>query len=416
MTSKPTILVIGTADTKSEEMQYLENRINALNVDAVIMDVGVLEPASFPVAYTNEDVANHADTTIQAIIDSGDENTAMTLMAKGASALTAKLYGEGKIDGMIALGGSMGTDLALDCAAVLPIGVPKFVVSTIAFSPTIAAERLSPDIMMILWAGGLYGLNAACKAVLSQAAGAVAGASRAVEKPSNERPVVGMSSLGSSCLPYMKILSPALEKRGYEVAVFHATGMGGMAIERLAEQNYFCCVMDLALCELSNAAHGGVLTAGENRLTNAGKNGIPQILAPGASDMVDIATWGGIPDKFKDRDYHAHNRLIASVATTTEERVETAELICSRIKEAKGPTAFVLPRHGIHAWDKEGEPMYDPDIMSKYADAFVANMPKNTELHELEAHICDGIFCETVLNIFDQWVAQGHIPAGKPST
>jgi uncharacterized protein (UPF0261 family) len=223
---------------------------------------------------------------------------------------------------MIALGGSMGTDLALDVAAILPIGVPKFVVSTIAFSPTIATDRLSPDIMMILWAGGLYGLNAVCKAVLSQAAGAVAGAARAVEKSAGNKPVVGMSSLGSSCLPYMKTLSPALEKRGYEVAVFHATGMGGMAIERLSEQKYFCAVLDLALCELSNAAHGGILTAGANRLTNAGRMGIPQILAPGASDMVDIAKWQPVPEHFKDRDYHAHNRLIASVGATADERVK----------------------------------------------------------------------------------------------
>lgn len=415
MSAKPTILIIGTCDTKSEEVQYLKNRINALDVNAIVMDVGVLEPADFPVELSNEDVARAANTTIQAIIDSGDENSAMTLMAQGAETLTDRLYKDGKIDGMIALGGSMGTDLALDAAAVLPIGVPKFVVSTIAFSPTIAADRLSPDIMMILWAGGLYGLNAACKAVLSQAAGAVAGAAKAVEKPANDRPVIGMSSLGSSCLPYMKTLSPELEKRGYEVAVFHATGMGGMAIERLSEQNYFACVLDLALCELSNAAHGGVLTAGENRLSQAGANGIPQILAPGASDMVDIATWRPIPERFKDRGYHAHNRLIASVATTAPERVETAELICQKIAAAKGPTAFVLPRHGIHAWDKEGEPMYDPETMSAYADAFVSNMPEHTELHDLDAHLTDAIFTDTILAIFDKWVEEGKIPPGVQS-
>jgi uncharacterized protein (UPF0261 family) len=268
--------------------------------------------------------------------------------------------------------------------------------------------------MMILWAGGLYGLNAVCKAVLSQAAGAVAGAARAVEKSAGNKPVVGMSSLGSSCLPYMKTLSPELEKRGYEVAVFHATGMGGMAIERLSEQKYFCAVLDLALCELSNAAHGGILTAGANRLTNAGRMGIPQILAPGASDMVDIATWQPVPEHFKDRDYHAHNRLIASVGATADERVKTAEYICDKIGIATGPTAFVLPRQGIHAWDKAGESMHDPDAMEKYAEAFVKSLPEATELHDLDAHICDPIFCETILAIFDKWVEQGLIPAGKP--
>ncbi len=413
MEKKRTILVIGTADTKSDEIRYLAERISSLGVTAKIMDVGVLEAARFPVDYTNEDVAYHADTTIQSIIDVGDENSAMTLMAQGASALTAKLYADGEVDGVIALGGSMGTDLALDVAAVLPIGVPKFVVSTIAFSPTIAINRLSPDIMMILWVGGLYGLNAACKAVLSQAAGAVAGAVRAVEKPENVKPVVGMSSLGASCLPYMKYLTPELEKRGYEVAVFHATGMGGMAIERLAEQKYFCAVLDLALCEMSNAAHGGILSSGPDRLSAAGKAGIPQILAPGASDMVDIATWLPIPDRFEGRGYHAHNRLIASVGTTSEERKKTAELICTRMSESTGVTALVLPSKGIHAWDKEGQDLYDPVSMKSYADAFRAGVPQSIEFHDLDAHICDEIFCETVLEIFDNWVEQGHIPAGR---
>ena len=413
MSSNPSILIIGTADTKSAEMQYLEERIKSLDVEAKVMDVGVLEGASFPVEYTNEDVARAADTTIQAIIDSGDENTAMTLMAQGAVTLAVKLYSEGAIDGMIALGGSMGTDLALDVAAALPIGVPKFVVSTIAFSPTIPPNRLSPDLMMILWAGGLYGLNAACKAVLSQAAGAVAGAARAVEKPSKDRPVVGMSSLGSSCLPYMKTLSPELERRGYEVAVFHATGMGGMAIERLAEQKYFCAVLDLALSELSNEAHGGILSAGDGRLTAAGKAGIPQIFAPGATDMVDIATWQEVPERFKDRGYHAHNRLIASVGTTPDERINTAKFICNRIGQATGPTAFVLPRKGIHNWDVEGGDLYDPESMRVFADAFVDAIPSRTDFHNLDIHISDPAFCEQVLNIFDKWVEEGIVPRGR---
>lgn len=415
MSTQKTILMIGTADTKSDEMQYLAERIRSLGVNPVIMDVGVLQGASFPVEYTNEDVANFAGTTIQGVIDSGDENSAMTLMANGATALATKLHAEGKIDGMIALGGSMGTDLALDVAGALPIGVPKFVVSTIAFSPTIAPNRLSPDIMMILWAGGLYGLNAACKAVLSQAAGAVAGAARAVEKPMNDKPVIGMSSLGGSCLPYMKTLSPALEARGYEVAVFHATGMGGMAIERLAEQKYFAAVLDLAMSELTNAAHGGILTAGPDRLTAAGKNGIPQIVAPGASDMYDIATWQPIPEHLKERGYHAHNRLIASVGTTPEERVQTAELICERLAGSSGPTAFVLPRQGIHNWDVEGGDLHDPEAMAVYADAFKRLMPSSTEFHDLDVHISDDVFCEVVLSIFDKWVADGVIPPGVKS-
>ena len=157
----------------------------------------------------------------------------------------------------------MGTDLALDVCQSLPLGVPKYVVSTVSFSPLIPADRLSPDIQMILWAGGLYGLNSVCKASLSQAAGAVLGASRAVEPPAMDKPVIGMTSLGSSCLSYMKLLKPALEERGYEVAIFHATGMGGMAFEKNASQGGFACVMDFALPELGNLLAGSVINAGK---------------------------------------------------------------------------------------------------------------------------------------------------------
>ena len=157
----------------------------------------------------------------------------------------------------------MGTDAALDICRALPLGVPKYVVSTIAFSPLIPPDRLSADIQMILWAGGLYGLNSVCKATLSQAAGAVLGAARAAEAPAGDRPVVGMTSLGSGSMHYMKTLKPALEDRGYEVAIFHATGMGGMAFENIASRGGFCCVMDFTLVELGNLMMGSVVEAGE---------------------------------------------------------------------------------------------------------------------------------------------------------
>ncbi|MEM9438696.1 MAG: Tm-1-like ATP-binding domain-containing protein, partial [Pseudomonadota bacterium] len=231
-----TILVIGTYDTKDDELHYVCDAIRGQGGGALSMDVSVLGDPSQPTDISKHDVAEAAGATIQEAIDAGDENQAMQIMARGAAALCASLYGEGRIDGMIALGGTMGTDLALDCAQALPMGVPKFVVSTVSFSPLIPADRLSPDIQMILWAGGLYGLNSVCKSSLSQAAGAVLGAARAVEPPKADRPVIGMMSLGSSCLKYMKLLRDPLQKRGFEVAVFHATGMGGMAYEALAKQ------------------------------------------------------------------------------------------------------------------------------------------------------------------------------------
>ena len=161
------ILIVGTFDTKSDELRYMENCITAQGGIPVSMDVSVLGDPTAPVDYDKHTVATEANVSIQQVIDSGDENSAMQLMAKGASELTRKLYYEGAFDGMIALGGTMGTDLALDCASVLPMGVPKYIVSTVSFSPIIPTERLAADIQMILWAGGLYGLNSVCKSSLS---------------------------------------------------------------------------------------------------------------------------------------------------------------------------------------------------------------------------------------------------------
>jgi uncharacterized protein (UPF0261 family) len=250
----------------------------------------------------------------------------------------------------------MGTDLALDVAKALPLGVPKFVISTIAFSPLIPADRLSPDLMMILWAGGLYGLNSVCRSVLSQAAGAIAGAIMAVEPLEKGKPMVGMSGLGTSCLSYTATLVPALKARGYEVAVFHATGMGGRALDHLTDQHQFVAVLDFATSEIANAVHGGACSAGEDRGESAIRQGIPLMFAPGASDMIDLATWSPMPERFVDRDYHAHNRLIASIAQTPDERVATAATMTEKLAKSTAPTVFILPNKGIQAWDRDGEP------------------------------------------------------------
>jgi uncharacterized protein (UPF0261 family) len=205
----PTVLLAGTADTKSDEIAYLQSRVRALGAQPLTMDVGVLAAGHAPVDIANTEVAAAAGTTLQAVIDSGDENTAMTLMAEGAAALASRLHAEGRIHGFLALGGSMGTDLAFDVAAALPLGVPKVVISTIAYSHLIPPERITPDLIMVLWAGGLYGLNSLCQSALAQGAGAVVGAMQAAQPPRLDRPLVGMTSLGKSCLAYMvRLMTP----------------------------------------------------------------------------------------------------------------------------------------------------------------------------------------------------------------
>lgn len=257
----PRIIVIGTGDTKSDELLFMAGVIEDAGGIPVMIDVSILGDPTYTPDHSKHDVAQAARTTIQAIIDSGDENSAMALMAEGATRLVRELSAMGQVDGMIALGGSLGTDLALDIAAILPLGVPKFIVSTIAYSHLLPPERIAPDLMMILWAGGLYGLNPICRSVLSQACGAVVGAAKMTEKPNSNRPLIGMTSLGSSCLKYMRFLKPELEKRGYDVAIFHATGMGGRAFEAVAAQGGFVAVFDFCIQEVTNAHSGSVVTS-----------------------------------------------------------------------------------------------------------------------------------------------------------
>jgi len=409
MSDPKTILVIGTYDTKSDELGYLTGCIKAQGGRVLAMDVSVLDDSPLDLAIDKHAVAAAAGTTIEAVSALGDENEAMQAMSAGAAAIVALRHREGAFDAMIALGGTMGTDLALDCARALPMGVPKYVVSTVAFSPLIPAERLAPDIQMILWAGGLYGLNSVCRSSLSQAAGAVLGAARAVEAPPTDRPLIGMTSLGKSCLKYMVTLKPALEERGFEVAIFHATGMGGRAFESLAAEGAFAAVMDFSLQELANVLNGSIVSAGKDRLLGAGRAGTPQIVAPGATDLIDLPTWQERPARFNDRPYHAHNRLIASVTMTPGERRQAARAIGERLARARGPAHVILPSQGIEEWDREGQEAHDPEGFGAFLDEMRGAIQAPVGFTEVDCHINDPLFCETALTILDDWLERGVV-------
>lgn len=409
MGEKPKILLIGTADTKAEELLYLQSRIEQAGGEAVTMDVGVLGDPPFTPDYTKHDVARAAGTSNADIIALGNEHEAMVCQARGACALASELEQSGAVDAILAIGGSMATDLALDVVDALPLGTPKVVVSTIAFSPLIPPERLSPDVIMLLWAGGLYGLNTVCRSVLSQAAGAVVGAVRTHELPAQRKPMVGMTSLGKSSLKYMVRLKPEIEARGFELAVFHTTGLGGRAMESLAEKGELAAVMDFSLIEVSNHIQGSVVSAGPTRLESAGLASVPQIVAPGGVTLVDLQAWQDPPERFKDREFHIHNRLVACAKLNLDERVAAAETIADKLMRAKGPTVFIMPLGGIDEWDKQSGPFHDAAGLAAFAGAIRKKIKPPVRLVELDAHINDAAFTDAVLQIFDAWIADGTI-------
>lgn len=403
------ILIVGTYDTKDDELRYLAEVIRRQGGVALAMDVSVLGAATAPTDWTQHEVIAEAGTTIAKIIALNDENAAMQAMATGAATLALRLHHEGLFDGVLTLGGSMGTDLALDLCAALPLGVPKYIVSTVAFSPMIPPERLAPDVQMILWAGGLYGLNSICKASLSQAAGAVLGAARAVELPVQSRPLIGMTSFGKTVLRYMVSLKPELEARGFEVAVFHATGMGGRAFESLAAEGKFAAVMDFAPQEVANHLFGSAISAGPDRLTNAGRMGIPQMVSIGCYDLVDLVGWHPLPERFKDTPAHAHNRLLTSVVQTADERCAVAQAICNKLAIATGPVVFFLPTQGGNEWDRLGGLLENSAALETFCAEMRRGCPANVTLTELDAHINDAAFSDAVLAQFDDWIATGVV-------
>ena len=411
MNPDKTILVVGTYDTKHDELTYLASRIRAMGGGVLTMDVSILRDPKGAVDISKHDVAAAAGSSIAAAIALDDENGAMQVMAQGAVVMAGQLLAQGRFDAAVVLGGTMGTDLALDLCAALPLGVPKYIVSTVSFSAMIPPERLAPDIQMILWAGGLFGLNSICKAVLSQAAGAVLGAARAVEKPGFDRPIIGITGFSSTVLNYVIALKPALEQRGFDVAVFHATGMGGRAFEGLAAQGAFAAVLDFAPQEVGNHLMGTTITAGADRLTAAGLAGIPQIIAPGCVDLIDYVAWGGPPARFAAHPAHAHNRLLASIGLNAAERREVAQAICAKLATATGPVTFLLPTQGFHVWDRPDAPLHDAGAIDAFCDELTTHCPQNVRLIRLDAHINDPAFVTAALAVVDDWQAKGILPA-----
>jgi uncharacterized protein (UPF0261 family) len=405
-----TILVVGTWDTKDAELDYMRDVITGQGGSVLTMDVSVLGDPSQPTDISKHQVAEAAGSSIAAAIAAEDENAAMQIMAAGAARLAARLNAEGRIQGVIVLGGTMGTDLALDLCAALPLGVPKYVVSTVSFSPMLPPERIAADIQMILWAGGLYGLNGVCKASLSQAAGAVLGAARAVEPPRRDKPLIGMTSFGKTVLRYMVTLKPALEARGYEVAVFHATGMGGRAFESLAADRAFAAVLDFAPQEVGNHLFGSAISAGPDRMTGAGSVGLPQIVSIGCYDLVDLVGWHPVPAHLQGLPGHAHNRLLSSVVLDAEARRKVARAIMEKLASAKGEVVFLLPIQGGNEWDRAGGPLCDAGALQAFVDEIRRACPANVTLIELDAHINDPAFSAAALAVVDGWIASGILP------
>jgi uncharacterized protein (UPF0261 family) len=309
-------------------------------------------------------------------------------MAVGARAILGRLFGQGTIDGVVSLGGSAGTTIATAAMRGLPYGFPKMMVSTLASGDVRPYVGIT-DICMMPSVLDIAGLNHVSRRIISNAAGAICGmVASETAVALDEKPAIAATMFGVTT-PCVTAARHILEERGYEVLVFHATGTGGQAMENLIEDGAFRAVLDITTTELADELVGGVMSAGAHRLEAAGRVGIPQLVCPGAIDMVNFGPEETVPARFRGRNLYVHNPSVTLMRTTPEECAEIGRITAIKLNRACGPVAVLIPLRGVSAIDKIGGPFYSPEALEAYRGALKASLSPTIRLVELDAHIND---------------------------
>ncbi len=386
-----TVAVLGTFDTKGKELKFIKECIEEHGLKTLCINTGVFEPVVEP-DISSAEVAAAVGADINAIVEKRDRATATEVLAKGTEKLIPQLYAEGKFDGIISIGGSGGTALATPAMRQLPLGVPKVMVSTMA-SGDVSPYVGTSDIVMIPSVVDAEGLNDISKVIFSNAANAVVGmVQNRKEIESDGKPLLAATMFGVTT-PCVKAAEDYLHEQGYDVLVFHATGTGGKCMEALIDQGFIKGVLDLTTTEWCDEVVGGVLNAGPDRLTAAGKNGIPQVVSVGALDMVNFGPMDTVPAQFKDRNLYKHNPTVTLMRTTADELKSIGHEIASRLTDATGKTTLMLPLKGVSMIDVEGQPFYDAEADKALFDTLRTELAgSDVEIVELDTDINDKEF------------------------
>jgi len=417
-----TVALVGTLDTKGPDYAFLAGRLRAGGAGVLVVDTGTGIPAGTPAGtagispdITAEQVAAAAGTTVAALRSAGDRGAAVAAMGRGAAAVVGELAAGGRVDGVLAAGGSGGSSIAAQVMAALPVGLPKLLVSTMAsgdVSPYVGAR----DVCVMYSVVDVAGINRISRLVLGNAAAAMAGMvqaraqareqARAGEQADadDERPLVAASMFGVTT-PAVETARARLTGLGYEVLVFHATGAGGRALEALAEARLLAGVLDITTTELADDLVGGVLSAGPDRLTAAGTAGVPQVIAPGALDMVNFGPRDTVPERFAGRLLHVHNPTVTLMRTTAGEMAELGARIGRKAAAATGPTEVFWPDRGVSALDADGQPFFDAAAAAACRDALAGELrAAGRVLHRVDAHLNDPAFAEAMADRLHQLI------------
>ena len=397
------VVIVGTLDTKGEEIGFARDVLRAQGVDVHLVDVGVMGDPEIEPDTPAAEVAEAGGTDLEALREAGDRGEAVDVMGTGAATVVSRLHDEGTLDGILGLGGGGNTSMATAAMRELPIGVPKFMVSTMASGDTEPYVD-SRDIAMLYSVADIEGLNQLSRVVISNAALAMVGmVTNEPDVDVEDRPTIGMTMFGVTT-PGVQAARSWLEDHGYETIVFHATGTGGRAMERLIEEGVIDGVLDVTTTEWADELVGGVLSAGPERLEAAGKRGIPQVVSTGALDMVNFGPKDSVPEEFADRHFNVHNPQVTLMRTTAEENAELGRIVAEKLNAATGPTAIALPLGGVSMLDVEGEDFHDPEADAALFGAIRDNVDGDVELLESEDDVNDEAFARLMAEKLDEYM------------
>jgi uncharacterized protein (UPF0261 family) len=400
----PTVLLIGTLDTKGTEILFVRDLLRAAGLPIIVVDGGV-QPHPHSAEVSADTVFRAAGTTLDAVRRAGDRGAAVTASARGVAKLAAAKHARGEVAGILGLGGSAGTTIGTAAMRVLPFGVPKLMVSTLA-SGQVRPYVGVRDILMMNSVVDVSGLNRISRTVFANAANAMIGMVRAGNAElgvrSADRPLVAATMFGVTT-PCVEAARRDMEAAGYEVLVFHATGVGGETMESFIGDGLIQGVLDITTTELADELVGGILSAGPNRLTAAAMRGVPQVISVGALDMVNFGPPDTVPEKFRGRRFYQHNPSVTLMRTTPDENDRLGKEIAHKASAARGPTAVLVPLRGVSALDRDGGPFWWPEADRALVDSLRLWMIPHVKVIEVDLHINDPEFAriaaETLLGM-----------------
>ena len=387
------IYLFATLDTKGPEAAFVSQRLQEIGLAVALVDTGCQGEPTVAPTIAREQLFAAGGSSLAELRQQNDRGATITAAAKGAEAIAREAFARHELTGVIALGGSAGTTIGTAAMRVLPIGIPKVMVSTLA-SGQVRSYVRDKDIMMLNSVVDIAGINRISRQILSEAAAALAGMIRFAEPAgaSVDRPLIAATMFGvtTPCVQHARTI---LEAAGYEVLVFHATGNGGEAMESLIRDGLVAGVLDITTTELADELVGGILSAGPTRLTAAGERGIPQVISVGALDMVNFGPRETVPVKFAKRKFYQHNANVTLMRTTPAENRQLGEEIGRKAVAAKGPTEILVPLHGVSALDQADKP-FDDQLARVQLFAGIRATANQVPITAVAQHINDPAFAE----------------------